>query len=411
MQIIGIDIGTTAVCGVVLDAETKQVLQSKTVNSNAFLEGKPFERIQSVDRIVSLADEILNGFVNTETVGIGVTGQMHGIVYYDNDGKAVSPLYTWQDKRGEQPRNGSTYAEAMNSHTGYGLVTDFYNRENGLVPQSAASFCTIHDYFVMHLCGLKKAKMHTTDAASLGCFCLETNRFTVDCDIDVTADLEIAGQYNGIPVSVAIGDNQASVLASLCDSRDVLINIGTGSQVSVITDKIVTADGIETRPFFDGKYLAVGAALCGGRAYAVLKDFYKAVLGNVAEVDDGEVYKIMDKMLDGADSSPLNVDTRFSGTRGDQSIKGSIANISFDNFTPQNLTYGFLCGMIDELYDMYKKMETPCFGAVGSGNGLRLNPTLQRIAEKRFGSRLKLPPYTEEAACGAALSVISALNI
>lgn len=88
-----------------------------------------------------------------------------------------------------------------------------------------------------------------------------------------------------------------------------------------------------------------------------------------------------------------------------------LKNISFDSFTPENLTYGLLCGMIDELYGMYKKMDTKCVGAVGSGNGLRLNPTLQRIAEEKFGSALKLPPYTEEAACGAALSVIHALNI
>lgn len=411
MQIIGIDIGTTAVCGVVLDAKTKKVISSKTVNSNAFLEGEDFERIQSVDKIISIADEILEGFINDETAGIGVTGQMHGIVYYDADGKAVSPLYTWQDKRGEQSFGDSTYAEAMGSHTGYGLVTDFYNRQNGLVPQSAVGFCTIHDYFVMRLCGLKKAKMHTTDAASLGCFDLKTNRFTVDCGIDVTAELEIAGEHNGIPVCVAIGDNQASVLASLEDTSDVLINIGTGSQVSVITDKVIEADSIETRPFFDGKFLAVGAALCGGRAYAVLKDFYKAVLSHVTEIDDGEVYKIMDKMLADVKSSPLTVDTRFSGTRADQSIKGSVKNISFDSFTPENLTYGLLCGMIDELYGMYEKMDTKCVGAVGSGNGLRLNPTLQRIAEEKFGSALKLPPYTEEAACGAALSVMSALNI
>ena len=34
---------------------------------------------------------------------IGVTGQMHGILYLDGEGNAVSPLYTWQDARGDAP--------------------------------------------------------------------------------------------------------------------------------------------------------------------------------------------------------------------------------------------------------------------------------------------------------------------
>ena len=44
----------------------------------------------------------------------------------------------------------------LNSFSGYGNVTDFYNKENGLRPEKAKYFCTIHDYFVMHLTGLTK---------------------------------------------------------------------------------------------------------------------------------------------------------------------------------------------------------------------------------------------------------------
>ena len=63
---------------------------------------------------------------------------------------------------------------------------------------------------------------------------------------------------------------------------------------------------------------------------------------------------------------------------------------------------------MEELYGMYADMQTPCTGIVGSGNGIRKNPALARIAENRFGGKLKIPAHTEEAAFGAALFALIA---
>ena len=46
----------------------------------------------------------------------------------------------------------------------------------------------------------------------------------------------------------------------------VLLNMGTGGQISVLSDKIFEDKGIETRPITEDKYLLVGASLCGGRS-------------------------------------------------------------------------------------------------------------------------------------------------
>lgn len=404
MQAIGIDLGTTSICGVVLDTKSGKVLKSKTVNSDAFIEtDKSWEKIQSPEKIISIAEEILMEFITEDTAVIGVTGQMHGIVYTDKNGVAVSPLYTWQDSRGNLPYKDSTYAEYLKSNSGYGNVTDFYNKINGEIPFEAENYCTIHDYLVMHLCGLKKAQIHISDAASFGCFDLKTKQFSYECDIEPVTDFRIAGEYNGIPVSVAIGDNQASVFSSLANEDEILINMGTGSQISVISDHIIEKNGIETRPYFDNKYLIVGAALCGGRAFAVLKDFYKSFLSLAMECDDKRVYSIMDKLLEEGKGESLLVDTRFSGTRADKCIRGSISGISTENFTPYALTSGVLEGMITELYEMYLEMGVERKGIVGSGNGIRKNKKLAKIAENKFLSELKIPAHTEEAAYGAAL--------
>lgn len=404
MQAIGIDIGTTSVCGVAIDSVSGNVLKAVTKNSNAFIDTEnAWEKIQSVDIIMSVAIGILEELVCEETAVIGVTGQMHGIVYTDKSGKAISPLYTWQDERGNLPYRNTTYAKYLNSFSGYGNVTDFYNRENGIRPENAESYCTIHDYFIMQICGLEKPLMHSSDAASFGCYDLEENKFNYDCNVDLTADYRIAGEYRGIPVSVAIGDNQASVFSTLADNDNILLNIGTGSQVSIISDFPVVAENIETRPYFEGKYLVVGSALCGGRAYSMLKNFYYEILGYATDVNDDEVYVIMNKMLEKVKNTTLIVDTRFAGTRRNPELCGSISGITTENLNPSQLTLGVLKGMATELYKMYEKMNSEKSGIVGSGNGIRKNPNLVNIFEEMFKAEMKVPNHLEEAAFGAAL--------
>ncbi len=404
MKAIGIDIGTTSVCGVLIDTQTGEIFASESKNSNAFLEGcAPWEKIQSVEKIINTANEILAKLIDTDIAVIGVTGQMHGIVYFDSLGKAVSPLYTWQDKRGDLPYKNTTYAKYLNSFSGYGNVIDFYNRENGIIPANSVGYCTISDYLVMQLCKLQTPLIHTSNAASLGCFNLTENRINYDCNVNITADYCVAGEYNGIPVSVAIGDNQASVFSTLAIENNILLNVGTGSQVSVISNNPIVAENIETRPYFDGKYLLVGAALCGGRAYSLLKDFYSDILNYSGNIDDNSVYEIMNKMIGGIDKSTLTVDTRFAGTRSNKELCGSISGITTENFNPAQLTFALLEGMAAELYAMYKAMNVNKNGIVGSGNGLRRNKALVNVFEHTFGTKMIIPNHFEEAATGAAL--------
>lgn len=117
MRIMGIDIGTTTVSVVMTDTETGKLLAKETVEHNSFLRSsKPEQKLQDPERIYEIVRELLikqqkeNGLPD----GIGFTGQMHGMLYVDAFGKAVSPLYTWQDGSGEIPlENGKTCAELL----------------------------------------------------------------------------------------------------------------------------------------------------------------------------------------------------------------------------------------------------------------------------------------------------------
>ena len=403
MKAIGIDIGTTSICGVLVDTSTGSIIKSLNQNSDAFVvTNNEWEKIQDTDKIIGIATQTLDNLMCDDCVCIGITGQMHGIVYYDKDGKAVSLLYTWQDGRGNQIfKDGKTYSEYLGIPSGYGYVSDFYNTQNGIKPDNAVGYCTIHDYLGMVLTGRTTALMHSSDAASFGDYDLDENKFNHGFFGEITSGFAILGEYNGIPVSVAIGDNQASVFGAMSGDDDILLNIGTGSQISVVSDKPIKGENIESRPYTDGKFLIVGAALCGGRAYSMLEKFYSDIV-YAATGERMSMYEVMNNMTSTADV-PICADTRFSGTRSNPLLKGSLTDITTENFTPGDVKCAFLNGIIKELYDMYVTMNVKRSSLIGSGNGIRKNKALKNTCENMFGAKMKTPVHLEEAAFGAAL--------
>ncbi|MBR3819830.1 MAG: hypothetical protein IKJ41_11900 [Clostridia bacterium] len=408
MKIIGIDIGTTSICGIVFETVSQNITASKTLPNNSLIKTEnSYEKIQNPEIIMNTVYEILDEFYSDDVGAIGFSGQMHGIVYTDENSDAVSPLYIWQDERAaKEYENGKSYAEHLGCFAGYGLATDFYNVKNGLIPQKAKYLCTIADYAVMKLCGNKKPLVHITNAASLGCFDLVNNKFTIEnCRLpEVTAEFKAAGEYKGIPVCVALGDNQASFIGSVSDADNALINIGTGSQISWLSDELVNAEGVENRPFDGKRYLAAGCALCGGRAFAMVEKLFREIASLVSDKEVTSMYSAIDKILTEKTETSLSADCRFCGTRNYPSIRGGIYNISEENFTASDIALSVLYGMSDELYQMYKNGGKKAEKLVCSGNGIRKNAALRRVVSEMFGCEIKIPLFEEEASFGAALA-------
>ena len=433
MKSIGIDIGTTTISGVVYDSERDEIVESSTVANDYFIHREnDWERIQDAGGIVKKASRVLDSLLDAHgpVSSIGLTGQMHGIVYTDKDGKAVSPLFTWQDGRGNLKAGGNESLAVFlrekyrkNVSSGYGLVTHLWNVKNGVVPENAAAIATIGDYLGMYLTGRKAPLMHISNAASLGFFdagrkCFDEGILTeqgADIGIlpEITGDFSELGKYRGIPVIAAIGDNQASFLGSAgLKEGSVLLNMGTGGQISLLSDRIFESGGIESRPITGDKYLLVGASLCGGRAFAIVERFFREFV-KAAGGNDEPQFKTLSALAEkGAEGDrSLKISTLFMGSREEPSLRGSVENISEDNFTPEAFAYGVFEGMARELYDMYsiikKGTGIRADRLIASGNALRMNPALQNIFSEMFDAPLQLSRYKEEAAAGAAIGSIS----
>lgn len=426
MKSIGLDIGTTTLSAAVYDGSS--VAASRTIANDSFLPGEDWERLQDPDQILSavriLLQELLD--IYPDAAALGISCQMHGILYLDDQGNAVSPFYTWQDGRGNRPfdecRSWAEYLSDLSGYplsTGYGMVTHFYNLHHGFVPTTAAVLCTIGDYIAMKLSGETVPLIEASNAASLGLYDVKNRCFDktalkkagIDPSIlPASANGSALGTGKpGIPVYPALGDNQASFLGSTADHTDaLLINMGTGGQISIYSPNYSTCSSLETRPFPDGSWLLVGASLCGGRSYALLEAFFRETVKMVT----GEEISAFDAMaaamnISGPVSDAPKTTTHFQGTRRDPTARASIEGISTDNFTPRHLIHSIMQGMADELYAMYDDYLKAGGRApsvmIASGNGLRKNPHLRRIFEKTFDLPLILSNNKEEAACGAAI--------
>ncbi len=428
MRALGIDIGTTTISALVLDVESGNVIHSGCV-ANQFISGRQFDRLQDPERIWSLAcgliDELTTQYGPFKS--IGVTGQMHGILYVDAAGTAVSPLYTWQDASANDPmEDGVSYAQTLSHISGYkmasgfGLATLYVHAHRRQIPEKAAAICTIGDYIAMRLARQTAPAITPSNAASIGLFRLDENKFDVRALIKsrlphrllptVTDCFTPLGTtVKGETIAPAIGDNQASVLGSVRDlENSVLVNVGTGSQISlaVPASSLAAEDGVERRPCLPGTDILVGAPLCGGRAYALLHDFFKKTAEMAGIPIEGALYEQMEAAASAMDE-PVRILPLFCGTRQNPQERAVISNIGADNFTPAALIKGMLLGMAEELHSLYGKMlsvrNSPPNLLVGSGNGIRKNASLIRTMESTFSLPLRVPAHEEEAAFGAAL--------
>lgn len=425
---LGIDVGTTTISVAVIDRDGRLV-DKHTKNSDAWiLSVYSWEKVQSIHKIMQSARDAVEEMTAkySNVAAIGVTGQMHGVLYLDKNCEPVSELYTWQDQRALQGNPSS--CEMISEKTGYsisagyGMATHYDLKRKQLIPQQAAKMCTVMDYLAVSLTEKKDdIWMHVSNAASFGIYDVKKADFdTKALDIleidramlpNVTSENKVVGYYQGIPVMVSIGDNQAGFLYSVREPEKMaLANYGTGSQISMMIDEteldqFLGDSEIEMRPFMKNHFLLSGSALCGGRAYAMLEKFFRTYAVVCGQPDLSQ-YEIMNKLARQGmkEKEKLNVTTLFCGTRKNPDKRGSITEIGEGNFTPQHLCVGVLQGMAEELFEMFKKMpseriEKLCM----SGNAVRKNAVLSEIIQEVFGLPAEKTEYQEEAAIGAAL--------
>ena len=440
MIYIGIDLGTTSLCCTAVESADWHIKKIKTCPNGAHVDAKEaWDKKQNADTIYAAAKNLIDSVFAEHDGKIGaiaISTQMHGIVYTDKSGNALSPLYTWQYRRSalKCEKSGIPYYKELEQKLGktcppgYGLATHYTLRSCGEVPAHAHKICSIGDYVAMKLAGNKEPVSDITLAESFGAAFLGEKNYTcaklrsADIDPALLPDIvesdAVIGTYRNVPVVTAIGDNQASFLGAITDLySNAVISLGTSGQITCYSEKPVHIEGVETRPFPKKGYILSGASLCGGYAYALLKRFFSATIkwlcGKETE-ENCNVYKKLDEINPlGIPNIPA-IKTSFCGTRTAPDAKALIEGIDEYNFLPQNITAGLVLGIINELKDFFnlfpQEIRKNIVQLYGSGSFFNKHPFVQNCCEKLFGLPVQKTPRDEEGAFGAAINAGMALG-
>ena len=370
MKCVGLDLGTTKIAGLLLETgaagRPARVLRVASREHEAGLPAAhPWEDLQDPGRLLALARELLRELVAEAGAadGLCVTGQMHGILYVDAAGNAVSPLATWLDQRAGRPHpEGGSFAEVLSARTGYrvppgyGAATHFYDLNNGLVPGTAAGLCSLMDFVTMRLAGGSRPVTDATIAASFGLYAPAGDRVDPEAlrkagldDVPwsrvAPAGTRIGATPAGTAVFTPLGDHQASFLGSVRDVEHAAqLNVGTGGQISVFAARPGALPfPLETRPFPGGGCLHVGAPSAAARPTRCWRSSSRRVCESLGGVRPEAPALRADEPAgrEGGEETPLEVDTRFQGTRADPRITGRIEHITPGNLTPAALVRGF----------------------------------------------------------------------
>lgn len=454
--VLGVDLGTTKITCIALEANSREVLAVGTVANDANTTSAPDrQRSRSewdANRVVSQGLACLRQVAEKlgeragAIQGIGITGQQHGMVLTNGNDQPISPLINWQDRRALDLVEGterswlketrSRLGDDVWKRTGCRLQPGFMagtlywlKAHDRLPSDSRALF--IMDLFGGVLTG-QPAVTEPSSAGSSGVFNVRTRQWDSEsiAALGLTVDLfpevreasdpigrlvpavaSVTGLPQGLPIYAPIGDHQASFLGSVTDrANSVLVNVGTGAQVAVYTDKLDFVPPIELRPFPGGGNLLSNVGLAGGWSYQVLEQFFRDVGRSMFQQDGSTaLYEQLNRLAESvpAGADGLRCDPSFAGTRLDPTVRGTLTGLSPSNFTAKHLARAVLEGMGRSLREGYATIQQVTGRSqaklIAAGNGLRENPLLAEIVSQAFQLPITFTNHREEAAVGAAL--------
>ncbi len=429
MIIISLDIGTSKLCALAFDYKANKTLAIRSMPNDADIKNLPagwYEQdpLQIYNNCLGLIKELLKDIAAEEVVGIGISGQMHGVLLVNEQLEPQTNLITWQDQRTVNDIAALKLAAKISERTGCKLSSGFggatlawLNKNKKITSNMHA--LTIADFLVANLTGIIATE--PTHAASWGIFNVRDNCWDQELirilnipafvlpkvlktarPVGATKVLELP---ETVQVCSPIGDNQSSVIGAAGFAADTaVVNLGTGGQISIPCEQYKYSSQLETRPMPFKGYIQVGASLCGGWAHAYLKEFFYKVIKAIAEVelDSETIYKKINELAANG-AGGLIADTRFSGTRLNPEVRGSISNIDRENLTPGNLSRAIIEGMVNELVEFGREANlTHIKKIVASGNAVRKNSMVREVLSKLFNMPCYMGEVTEEAALGAA---------
>ncbi len=434
MRYIAIDLGSSFIKVALLDLSGSSMTEAMKYPVPGRI-SHPDPRRYEIDAralfhsVKNIVDRYLERY--EDIAGLVMSTQMHGFVLVDG-GSEEDRYISWQDTRclDPMPGEGKSYLEYLEA-----LVPAGTMRDTGVRMKPALGLCNLYTIMKERNAGsggnatlytlgsyinagfTGRNITHITNAAPLGFVDIRAGVWHRDVVgrtglgelrlPEIATGFVAVGRYEHAGKSIVIypdlGDQQATVLG--CDIRpgEVVVNVGTASQIAYVSAGFSPGD-YETRPYFEGTFLNTVSRMPGGRNLDVLVGFIQDIGEKIYHIARGPepVWEYFNESFTLGDPAGLGVDSGFYELP-DKLADGHIGHIHKSNLTLDNLFSATLIDMA-RVYRHY--IGILCGGLdrdsrlVFSGGVSWRNPMLLRAVALETGHRVELSPMRDEVFAG-----------
>ncbi|MEH1888598.1 MAG: xylulokinase [Nostoc sp.] len=432
--VVGLDLGTGGVRAIAVNLQG-QIIAQVTRSYPLFTPQPGWTEQNSSDWVEASLDALfdvtqqLDGY---RAIALGLSGQMHGMVPLDAQGKAIRPAILWNDQRTGKavveieatiPRQELIQRTGNPAITGFQLPKLLWLRTEE--PQAYARLWQIllpKDYLGYVLTG--EPVTEPSDASGVGCLNLANRQWDTDIlhalDINpalfppVIESTVIAGRLKseiaarvglpvGLPVVAGGGDNAAAAIGLGISSSNLnrgSLSIGTSGVIFVACDRPIPNPEGRVHLFchVDGGYHFLGVTLAAGGSLRWYRDTFAPHISYTDLMDMAE------RSQPGARG--LLFLPHLSGERSphlDPHTRGALVNLSLAH-TQADIIRAVLEGVAFSLQSALEVISAiaPVHQLLATGGGARSNIWLRILADV-LQTELIAPKAEEGAAYGAAL--------
>lgn len=377
MNTIAIDCGASFIKGALINDDgiimTQQQQQAPVVHCEQNIL-KPTQ----INSLFLMVEKMIEDLANNEReVKLCISNEMHGFMLAFEDGTPYTDYISWQKEYGSVRINRETAANILTSkkysedirksgmplRNGLPSCNLLYLKRLGCIDnvKSKLYFYTLGDYIIRRFANIQPI-CHPSNMAATGLYDLEKGVWNESfihevCGKNVvfpTKTLEetvITVDKKGVRYYLypAVGDQQAALLGAGLEDRNTLsFNLGTGAQVSVLTDKVVFDTGYQIRPYFGEEYIKTIPHLPSGRALNVYIRFFEDVFKQFGIfIERDEIWRVLLNASDQIEKSNLICDMSFFENPITDHNVGSITNIGEYDLCVGTLLNGIFEQMIN----------------------------------------------------------------
>lgn len=371
--------------------------------------------------------------------GIYISSEMHGFILLNSANEPISEYVSWKDERSLNKIDGQIDSfnflkdafgknfkqiTGMKPRAGLPVFNIFHMIKSGQIREDVMVI-SLPD-FLSSLSQDFCKKTHATMLAGIGFY--DINKGCVSEEIlsefrkisdvkisflEVVTDVEISGYWHHgqdkIPIYSAVGDHQCAVLGAGNNKNTISLNLGTGSQISIIGRSFTPSNDIELRPFFNDEKLQCVTHIPSGRAFME----YIGFLEEVRNVSNGncDFWKMLSELTcDEVINSTLDIDLAiFLSAQNYKNFTG-ISKISEKNFNLKNYLASLVRSYADQFLKILKYFEPLDAESkiILSGGISRNLPVLKEYLERKTFFKIDVVKFTEETFLG--LTIVALMN-